>query len=56
MRVACSKEEAKRITDAIRENDGYCPCQLVKSNDTRCPCKAFREQKSGVCHCGLFEK
>ncbi len=56
MKVACSKEEAAKITKAIRENDGYCPCRVTKTQDTRCPCKEFREMESGTCHCGLFCK
>lgn len=34
----------------------YCPCLLAKTQDTICPCKAFREQPSGSCHCGLYHK
>ncbi len=38
------------------ENDGYCPCALIKTPDTKCMCKEFREAASGMCHCGLFIK
>lgn len=42
----------------LKENNGYCPCSIVKSNDTKCRCKAFRDQLSmgepGACHCGLW--
>ena len=47
------KEEIQR---KLKENDGYCPCRLVKTPDTKCICKEFREQKSGECHCGLYIK
>jgi hypothetical protein len=46
-----------KITEAVRNNDGYCPCAIVKSPDTLCPCKDFREQDyEGECHCGRFIK
>lgn len=44
------------IMSALRKNDGYCPCRREKTEDTRCMCKNFREQESGSCHCGLYEK
>ena len=40
----------------VEENGGYCPCAIEKNEDTICPCKDFREQDSGLCHCGRFEK
>ena len=41
----------------LKDNDGYCPCQLEKTPDTKCMCKDFREQKElGECHCGLYIK
>ena len=46
----------KKIQQALKENNGYCPCKLVKNEDTKCQCKEFREQESGICHCGLFIK
>lgn len=45
-----------KVKAALKENDGYCPCSLVKNEDTKCMCKQFREQKTGICHCGLFIK
>lgn len=45
------------VTQAVKDNDGYCPCMLEKSNDTKCPCKMFREQDiAGDCHCGRYSK
>lgn len=47
----------KEILTLIKNNDGYCPCALVKDDDTKCMCKSFREQTSeGECHCGLYIK
>ena len=49
--------KAKEISDAVKANDGYCPCRLTKTEDTKCMCKEFREQDhTGLCHCGLFGK
>lgn len=50
------EEEAKRILRAVKENDGYCPCRLIRTEDTKCICKEFKEQKEGFCHCGLYLK
>jgi hypothetical protein len=44
------------ILIALKNNDNYCPCRRTKSDDTKCMCKEFREQESGICHCGLYEK
>lgn len=50
------KEIVEEIRKALRENDGYCPCRPEKTRDTVCMCKEFREQESGLCHCGLYLK
>ena len=50
------KEKANQVLRAVRDNDGYCPCKLVKNEDTKCMCLDFRNQKEGLCHCGLFYK
>lgn len=45
------------IRKALKENDGYCPCRLIKTKETRCICKEFAEQTDpGYCHCGLYYK
>lgn len=47
----------KTISDAVKQNDNYCCCEIVKNEDTKCMCKNFREQEeSGFCHCGRFLK
>lgn len=49
--------EVERIRRAVRENDGYCPCQLEKNENTRCMCKNFvNSEQNGWCHCGLYFK
>lgn len=44
------------IRNKLKANEGYCPCRLNKTPDTKCMCKQFREQDSGMCHCGLYIK
>lgn len=45
------------VTRAVRDNGGYCPCELIKNDDTKCMCKTFKEQETqGECHCGRFVK
>ena len=47
----------QKITQAVKDNDGYCPCMINKTADTKCPCKEFREQDfEGECHCGRYCK
>lgn len=50
------KENSEDIFQAVRNNEGYCVCQLAKTPDSKCPCREFREQSSGDCHCGLYTK
>ena len=51
------REVNPSVKALVRQNNGYCPCAVIKNEDTKCPCKDFREQKEpGVCHCGRFEK
>ena len=45
-----------RIKANVDANNGYCPCAIWQTEDTKCMCKEFREQESGQCHCGRFEK
>lgn len=45
------------IQAKVKENDGYCPCALIKDDTTRCPCLEFRQRNAeGECHCGLYIK
>lgn len=49
-------EYANKVKYALYMNDGYCPCKIIKNESTKCMCVEFREQKEGLCHCGLYEK
>lgn len=49
-------EVDKSIKELVDQNNGYCPCTVVKNEYTKCMCKEFKEQESGLCHCGRFEK
>lgn len=59
VRITQDTEELVRIKKAIQENDGYCPCKLLKNDDTKCMCKEFRDRihndELGSCTCGLYE-
>lgn len=50
------REYAADVKRRVKDNGGFCPCRLVKNAYTKCMCKEFREQKSGMCHCGLYIK
>lgn len=59
MKIKVSEDTTlvNNIRNLLKENDGYCPCSVLKSEDTKCMCKDFREQQiPGPCHCGLYEK
>lgn len=52
------KELLAEILKQLDENDGYCPCAIVKNEDTKCCCRAFRDmvntKTQGECLCGRF--
>lgn len=48
--------EYDTITQAVKDNDGYCPCMTERNETTRCPCLEFRQMKLGYCHCRRFLK
>jgi len=54
MKLNPDKEYVKRIQQAIKEKDGYCPCMILRDKDTFCPCKPMRENQE--CICGLYVK
>lgn len=54
--VKIEKVGGEEIAAAVKANDGYCPCMRTKTPDTKCMCKEFREMKTGICHCGLYQK
>lgn len=56
IRLSSNSELVKRISAKLKENNGYCPCSIIKNEDTKCMCKEFREMETGSCHCGLYIK
>ncbi len=57
IKVNPSRKIVDEVREKLRQNDGYCPCALVKNADTKCMCKDFREHIiEGECHCGLYIK
>lgn len=56
VKINDNKELVNEIRTKLKENNGYCPCCLIKSEDTKCMCKEFRNQELGECHCGLYIK
>ena len=51
-------EYAAEMKTRLKQNNGYCPCRIIKTKDTKCMCKEFRDQierrEPGMCHCGLY--
>lgn len=57
IKLVDDKEKVAAVREALKENDGYCPCRLEKTPDNKCMCKEFREfTEIGECHCGLYER
>ena len=50
------KEHADLILKELKENDGYCPCAIIKNENTKCMCTEFRNMETGTCRCGLYVK
>lgn len=45
------------VMEALKANDGYCPCKIEKTPETKCMCKQFLDQTiDGDCECGLYTK
>ena len=40
----------RNLKKRIKQNNGSCPCKLLKTPDTKCPCRDFREGHG--CDCG----
>lgn len=63
MKVVENKDKAIAgfVKNALKMNNGYCPCIVLKTDDTECMCKEFREKIEdetfyGFCRCKLYEK
>lgn len=47
----------EEVSQAVKDNEGYCPCLRHKNEDTKCMCKDFRDSnESDFCHCGRYYK
>lgn len=56
IKINPDKEFVREMKQAIKDNNGHCPCRIERSKDTLCMCKSFREMDEGTCHCGLYIK
>ena len=57
IRFAGPEDNTHNILQAVKDNDGYCPCRIEKTADNKCVCKEFRDAPAGeTCHCGLYIK
>lgn len=51
------KNKYNKVTEAVKNADGYCPCMLQRTPETKCICKEFKDQAEvGECHCGRYLK
>ena len=51
------KPGTEYILQAVKDNNGFCPCKIEQTKDTKCICKEFIEQPhTGECQCGLYIK
>lgn len=54
-----TKAQHEGFNRDLGENEGYCPCMLVKTPETKCMCEEFTKRLAdsnfnGECHCGRF--
>lgn len=58
VKVVDNKQYANEMREALKKNQGFCPCKLLHVPDNLCMCKEFRERvKVGeTCTCGLYLK
>ena len=62
MKIEVNKDQelVATIRQALKDNDGYCPCifQSKGKPEYKCMCQDFLNNvKSGeTCHCGLYLK
>ena len=54
------KELVLAVREALKENDGYCPCihQSKGKSEYKCMCQDFltNVKVGDACHCGLYIK
>lgn len=54
IKISDETELVEKIKQALKENDGYCPCKLEKKPENKCMCEEFKNSKDQECHCGLY--
>lgn len=54
--LSTDKEHVEKVRAAVKANDGYCPCQLIKDERSKCMCLNFLESDDEWCHCGIYRK
>jgi ferredoxin-thioredoxin reductase catalytic subunit len=47
-----NKTKVVEVKEALRANEGYCPCRPLKIPENKCVCEDVR--KGEECICGLF--
>lgn len=52
------KETYDKVTEAVKKNDGYCPCIIEKTESSKCICEDFVAKSAmgykGKCRCGRY--
>ena len=61
VKLNSDQQLVSKIREALKANEGYCPCRIERTEDTKCMCKEFREKLDdpdfeGDCYCGLYHK
>ena len=61
MRLNDNAEFVAEMREALKKNNGYCPCSTLPTADAKCVCKDFRDKLEdpdfdGWCNCGLYRK
>jgi len=43
----------RELHQQLKDNNNKCLCTV---DETECMCEEFKNVRSGVCHCGVYEK
>lgn len=56
------REKYENVTQAVKDNEGYCPCKTFKTPENKCMCHEFIEginngtvKPGDYCHCGRYK-
>lgn len=53
-----NKTFVEHMKNKLEENNGYCPCTILKGPETKCMCEDFRNmvgnKEEGLCNCRLY--